>query len=271
MPAIQSLKKQLKSIKSTQKLTKAMQTVATVKFSKLSAISSQYIPYGKACSEMFVHHSAEMLSAMRPALAEAPPAVVVMAANKGFCGGFNTELLEFAAGRLAEMDDYLLIACGKKAIDFFKAKNLPLAAEYIFDDVPLQSESSALLNELINWRQQGKVSRIYVIYPHYVNMMNQKPEIYELFEEPAEYIYEQELFIPDKITLGEKASNIIFSAIFYRLVLETALGAQAAMLMTMRSAYDTASEYCLRLEGQINRKRQNAVTSDVLETAGERG
>ena len=40
--------------------------------------------------------------------------------------------------------------------------------------------------------------------------------------------------------------------------------------MTMRSAYDTATDYCEQLEGQINRKRQSAVTSDVLETSGER-
>ena len=48
-----------------------------------------------------------------------------------------------------------------------------------------------------------------------------------------------------------------------------ALGAQAATLMTMRSAFDTATEYCEKLEGEINRLRQSAVTADVIETSAE--
>ena len=56
----------------------------------------------------------------------------------------------------------------------------------------------------------------------------------------------------------------------YEVLLETALGAQAATLMTMRSAYDTATEYSDQLETQINRLRQSAVTADVIETSGER-
>ena len=61
----------------------------------------------------------------------------------------------------------------------------------------------------------------------------------------------------------------IFMAVAYELILETALGAQAATLMTMRSAYDTATEYCEALESEINRKRQSAVTEDVIETSSE--
>ena len=55
----------------------------------------------------------------------------------------------------------------------------------------------------------------------------------------------------------------------YKLALENALGAQAATLMTMRSAFDTATEYCEKLEGEINRLRQSAVTADVIETSAE--
>ena len=57
--------------------------------------------------------------------------------------------------------------------------------------------------------------------------------------------------------------------IIYKKTLETALGAQAATLTTMRSAYDTASEYCVTLEAEINRKRQSQVTADVIEVSAE--
>ena len=57
---------------------------------------------------------------------------------------------------------------------------------------------------------------------------------------------------------------------FYEIVLEAAIGAQAATLMTMRSAFDTATEYAENLEKEINRLRQSAVTADVIETSAER-
>ena len=52
-------------------------------------------------------------------------------------------------------------------------------------------------------------------------------------------------------------------------VLETALGAQAATLTAMRSAYDTACEYSAKLETEMNRKRQSQVTADVIESSSE--
>ena len=55
----------------------------------------------------------------------------------------------------------------------------------------------------------------------------------------------------------------------YGFILETAIGAQAATVMSMRSAYDTAVEYEEKLESEINRKRQSRVTADVIETFAE--
>ena len=53
------------------------------------------------------------------------------------------------------------------------------------------------------------------------------------------------------------------------MILETAIGAQAATVMNMRSAYDTATEFEEKLESEINRKRQSQVTADVIETSAE--
>ena len=87
MPALQSLKKQLRGIRSTRKLTKAMKTVATVKFSQLNAIYGQYAAYGNECLKIYGQHSAALLEEVRAADPAAPAAVGVMAANKGLCGG----------------------------------------------------------------------------------------------------------------------------------------------------------------------------------------
>lgn len=271
MPSIQSLKKQLKGIRSTQKLTKAMKTVSTVKFSRLNALYGQYSGYGKRCEEVFERHRESFLEAVRLTNPSAPPAVIVMASNKGLCGSFNTEVLSFAGEELLKFDSYYLIACGKKAARYLKGKNLPPREEYVLNDVPSFRESSLLLDNVIELRSLGKISEVYVIYPQYANMLTQTPAVSRLFPASSGQEEESVLFVPDRRTVADTAAKTVFRGMFYRYVLEAALGAQAATLMTMRSAYDTATEYCAVLEGEINRKRQSAVTADVIETsAGKR-
>lgn len=272
MASIQSLKKRLKGVRATQKLTKAMRTVSTAKFSKLNTIYAQYSEYGRQCRQVFEQYQAGFLNAVCEADIQAPPAVIVIAGNKGMCGSFNTELLRFAEEELEKLPDALLVACGKKAIRYFNEKKRALAKTCIWNDVTTYQESCALLDEILDMRRNGKISNVYVIYPRYVNIMNQAPTICELF--PAggrDDDQDQVFFYPDRNTIIGGAVQTVFRAMFYELVLEEALGAQASTLMTMGSAYDAAAEYCAQLEGQINRKRQSAVTADIIETAGEKG
>ncbi|MBQ8278715.1 MAG: F0F1 ATP synthase subunit gamma [Roseburia sp.] len=269
MLAIQGLKKQLRGIRSTKKLTKAMRTVSTVKFSKLNDIYSEYSKYGKQCRKICKQFGPFFLENIPERNPDAPSAVIVMTSNKGLCGKFNTEILEFAEAQLSKMDSFLLVACGKKAIHYFKTKERAIEKECVWGDIPTYEESNALLEEILTWRKEGKISRVYVIYPKYVNMMNQVPRISELFSVENDTEEESVLFMPDKNTANKNIAIVVFRAMFYEYILETAVGAQAATLLTMRAAYDTATEYYEELEKRINRMRQSAVTADVIETSAE--
>lgn len=276
MPSIQSLKKRLRGVRSTQKLTKAMRSVSAAKFSRLHGAYVRYAEYGRQCRAAFEGYRAGFLAAVPAADPDAPPLYVVLAGNRGMCGSFNTELLKFAQAELDGRDAYRLIACGKKAIRYFQRRHVPLEAEWVLDDEPAFEQSSALLDEIVALRRTGRVSGVYVIYPRYDNMLTQTPVVCRLFPAGAEAsdggTDEPVLCLPDRETLIENNAATVFHAMFYELVLSSALGAQAATLMTMRVAYDAATEYCARLEGEISRKRQSAVTADVIEIAsGEHG
>lgn len=268
MATVQTLKKQLRGIRSTQKLTKAMKTISTVKFSKLNGLYGKYAPYGAACLRMHRRFGRGFVGALPAAKKEAPRCVVVLASNKGLCGSFNAEVLSFARKQMAEGD--VVIPCGKKAIRYFRARPCSIIKEVVPSDVPTYEEAASLLKELVQLRKEGEISGITVIYSHYVHMMQQQPDRYDLFA-VSEEEEEVPLCCPDRETVEEAVAMPVFCGMFYRLMLEAALGAQAATLMTMRSANDTATEYVAHLEEQINRKRQSAVTADVLETATEWG
>ncbi len=269
MAAIQSLKKQLRGIRSTQKLTKAMKTISSIKFSNLNEKYRNFSSYGAQCRTLFEKYGCGLLARLGTADENAPPVIVVMASNKGLCGSFNSDLLSFAASELAKYDRPLIVTCGKKAAAYFKSKNIPIEKECVFNDIPTYEESSSLLDELISWRKEGKVSDILIVYPRYINMMTQSPALSELFRSGSESENDGIMYFPDMDTIITRAADTVFRSMFYDLVLQTAIGAQAATLLTMRSAFDTASEYCTRLEGEINRMRQSAVTADVLETSVE--
>ena len=269
MPAIQTFKKQLRSIRSTQKLTKAMKMVATVKFSKLNSIYGGYSLYSEQCRKMLLRHGEELLAPLGKEDPFAPEAFVIFTGNMGLCGSYNTEILSFAKEMIDANPKHLVFACGKKAVSYLKAKGIDIDYEYSFGDVPSYEESTKLLMDLVDLRKQGKISKVHVIYKKYINMMHQKTMLFELFSISDEAVHDNSLLIPDQETIIKKTARKVFNAILYEFCLETALGAWAATLMTMRTAYNTALERCEELETQINRMRQSAITADVIETSAE--
>lgn len=271
MPAIQALKKKLRGIQSTQKISKAMKTISSIKISQLTAIYNNYNEYGKQCQLLYEKYKSDFQSSLPPTDPNAPQCVIVMASNKGLCGGFNSDLLKFANEELENSEkDCILIACGKQAITYFNNNRKDVENSFVFGDIPEYDEAKKLLDYIIELRKAQKISSVKVIYQKYSNMMKQTPSVQELFCDNG--VNESEsnaMLIPDKQTVTENISFTVFQSIFYKFLLEVALGAHASTLMTMRSAYDTATEYCMQLESEINRQRQSAVTADVIETASE--
>ena len=274
MPTIQALKKQLRGIRSTQKIAKAMKTASTVKFSKLNALYGEYSVYSKEYRALYLEYGSEYNSCFEPKDCEAPTGIIVIAANKGMCGSFNSQLLKFADECIANEDKpCFLIPCGKKATNHFTQRNISFEKAFIFNDIPKYSEANELFEYVIELMNSGKISSVKIIYPKYSNMMVQTPTMCEMFAADAtskdDTVSDAPLFFPDKESVVSATADKLMAAFIFEKILESALGAQAATLMTMRSAYDTASEYSIQLEGEINRKRQSQVTADVIETSAE--
>ncbi len=272
MPTIQNLKKKLRSIRSTQKLSKAMKTASTVKYSRINALHSQYSEYEAGCAELYKKYRTDFNKLFVPKSKDAPKCLIVMASNKGMCGSFNTDLLSFAEDVIKNScAPYFTIICGKQAELYFSEKGIPFNKSLVFGDVPKYEDAVSLFRYVFSLLNSGEISTVNIIYPKYSNMLNQQPEMCELFclDSSNEQPEVEPLFIPDRQTVINATAEKVMASFIFRRVLETALGAQAATLMTMRSAYDTATDYCFALEKEINRKRQSQVTADVLETSVE--
>lgn len=271
MPTIQNLKKKLQVILSTKKITQAMKTASTVKYSKLSALYSDFSKYEEQCSIMYQTYREDINSVFLPKNPDAPILYIVLSSNKGMCGNFNTDLLLFFEDVLRKTKvSPVVFCCGKKAIEYFDNKKIAYNDSFVFDDIPSFSVALELFEKTMQLIKNGDVSDVKIVYPKYINTMKQSPVCADLlsFDEGAPE-GDEPLFVPDKQTVINGTAEKILASILYKKILETALGAQAATLTTMRSAYDTACEYGAQLEMQINRKRQSQVTADVIEISSE--
>lgn len=270
MATVQNLKKKLRGIQSTQKISKAMKTISAIKISRLKNIYDKYNEYGAEYEGLFEEYAAELSDALPVPYEDAPVCYIVLTSNKGLCGSFNLDLLRLADEEISAAESPFVIACGEQAIAHFNQKHIPYEKEFVFNDIPEYDEAVELLDYITDKRAKGKISSVRVIFQKYTNMMKQTPCVKELFCQKNENKTRSKvILIPDKQTVIGNVAPAAFQSIIYKLLLEVALGANAATLMTMRSAYDTATEYCMQLESEINRKRQNAVTADVIETASE--
>lgn len=270
MATVQSLKKKLQVIRSTRKLTQAMKTASTVKYSKLSGLYSSYALYEKQYAELYSSFGDSINSLFADAKEAAPACYIVISGNKGMCGSFNTELMTFFLEIIRNEKSPVIISCGKKAEEALKKNKIEAYRSYTFSDIPQYAEANELFNDIQELLSEKKISSLKAVYPEYHHMIKQNPVCRDLFEEKSSgEVQKETLFVPDRETVIKSFTQKVVPCLIYKKILEAALGAQAATLTTMRSAFDTASEYCVTLESEINRKRQSQVTADVIEVSAE--
>jgi len=270
MFTVQNLKKKLQVILSTQKLTQAMKTASTIKYSKLSALYSGYEKYEAQCSRMYRSYRKDFNAVFSVKNPEAPVLYILLSSNKGMCGSFNSELFSFFEKLLSKQESNpVVICCGKKAKEYLENKKIGFYKDYVFSDIPAYSDANDIFCDVKELLENGKISAVKIVYPQYRNMMKQTPVCDDLFTFDQEAENKELLFVPDKQTVIVHTAEKVLLSILYKKILEAALGAQAATLTTMRSAYDTACEYSAQLKTQINRMRQSQVTADVIEVSSD--
>lgn len=272
MAGLRELKNRLSSIQTVGQLSGAMRTVSAAKYSRVSSVRNQFGPYAAACTELMDTFGEELAQAIPCGNPEAPKCYVVLAANRGLCGGFNVEITSYATELLKqEKGPYRLITVGKKAESSLKEAGFRIDEAYSLPDVPGFDDCRGLLNSLKEAYVAGEISAVHMVYQKFINMLSREAVISQILPMGASKAsgMGQALFVPDKPTVLKSAALSCVDSAIYAIILEAAAGAQAATLVAMRSAYDNAQESILALETEISRRRQSEITSSVIETSAE--
>lgn len=282
MPSIQDLRRRIRAVKSMQQVTRAMKLVAAAKLRRAQGRVIAARPYANKMVEVLRDLSERAEGYSHPLLEQRDDQhylLVLITADRGLCGAFNTNLIRAAQQFLSEHQEKQieLITIGRRGRDFFRRRNAPIRQEYL--NVTAKNveffDAQRIAQELIHIfsdREQG-IDRVYLLYNEFKSVMSQRVVIDQLLplggfarqEEPAkeifvDYLYEQ----PPAEIFGSLLPHYIETQV-YRALLESTASEHGARMVAMDAATNNAKELIDSLTLTMNRARQGFITKEIIE------
>ncbi len=274
MPSLKDLRKRIGSVRSTQQITKAMKMVAAARLRRAQEAAERARPYAAKLSEMFSAVVTGLSEEAHPLLArrdEQRIDIVVITSDRGLCGGYNSNVLrqaELFRREHAEQQQQLVLV-GRKGLDHFRRRQVaPLAERTGVQNLPLTEVAGALAEQLTARFAEGETDAVYLLYSRFQSAISQVPTTVRLLPvdppaedvAPVEYIFEP----PRAELLGALLPRYIQTRLLQAL-LESVASELGARMTAMDNATRNASEMIDRLTLSMNRARQAAITTELME------
>jgi F-type H+-transporting ATPase subunit gamma len=278
VPNLKDIQRRIGSTKKTQQITRAMRMVAAAKLRRAQETSQRARPYAVRMQSTLVE-VAQGLSEDAHPLFEVRDSIrrveaIVIASDRGLCGGFNSNLTKFAEGlvaaREAEGCEVAITTAGRRVEEFFKRRR----AGQLRDHYPQQGwvsyAQAAEIGKTVSARfEAGEVDEVILVYNQFVSTMTQTPHRLRLLPLSAESETDEDALpyeiepSPERLlaVLVPKAVEVAI----YQALLENQTGEHAARMAAMESATRNTEELVESLTLQFNRARQAAITRELVE------
>ncbi len=278
------LKGRIKSVENTRKITRTMEMVATSKMKRAADRVAAARPYalalGEVLSQVYTPELAEQFPLLRRPAQVKRVALVVLTANRGLCGAFNTNLLRESRARLAEMEgkgvSVELHVVGRKGIGFFKYLGRALAVTRAdIGDRPSSADAASLIDDLMARYAAGDLDAVYITYAKYKSALSTPPATEQVLPVVAPASASGGTATVRDFILAPSANDILEALLplyvrntVYRALVETAAGEQGARRTAMKNATDNATEMLQLLKRTYNSARQAQITQEIAEIVG---
>jgi F-type H+-transporting ATPase subunit gamma len=279
MPSVRDLRDRIKSLKNTQQITKAMKQVAAAKIRRAEMVQKQSRPYADALGAML----RDLMDAvgtvdhpfMKAGTAGAPKGVLLMTADKGLAGAFNSNVIREGERYARSGGSVRWYAVGNKARNAVRRMQADAGFSESLsagDKLELaQNVAAKLTDDFVS----GKISAIVLISSKLVSVMVQRPEVRTLVpiaaaekkSEKAGPQAEVEFApSPEAVLTRLLPKYLVFT--IYSAMLETDAAFYSAQLIAMTNATDNAGKLLDDLTLAMNKARQAAITKEMLEIVG---
>lgn len=278
MPSLRDIRRRIRSVESTKQITKAMELVAAARLRRAQTRVESARPYGLKMQQMLESLAGAAAGLHHPLFEERQvksTLLVVVSADRGLCGSYNSNILRAANRYLAEMpkDSVRLGLIGKKSVSFFKKRPYPIA--FKIEQTGGKADLTLvrnLANDITAMFQNGEVDEVKLLYTKFISISSSKVMIERFLpiEKPGEsngtnvdYIFE-----PDAGRIfGDLVPRYCLTKILMAL-LEAFASEFGQRMMAMGNATRNADEMIENLTLVRNKARQATITKELLDIVG---
>jgi F-type H+-transporting ATPase subunit gamma len=288
MPNLLDIRRRIKSVKNTQQITKAMKMVSAAKLKRAQDRVVTARPFANKMMEVLSELAGRTDESFHHPLLDARGddryLVVLITADKGLCGAFNTNLIKAATAFIREHSGKRveILAVGRKGRDFLRRRNSMLAGEYVGltgkGQVDFAEAIEVARDVIKRFTEDQEIDKAFIIYNEFRSVIQQRVVVEQLLPvsraasnaeasavpgQPltlVDYIYEQ----PPAEIFSRLLPRLVETQVF-RALLESVASEQGARMTAMDSASKNASELIDSLTLNMNRVRQAAITNEIIE------
>ena len=290
MPGSKEIRTKIKSVQNTRKITKAMEMVAASKMRRAQERMRMARPYGEKIRNVAAHISHANPEYRHPFLIERDSVkrvgIIVVTADKGLCGGLNTNVLRLALTKIREWqaDGEEIEACaiGNKGLGFLQRLGANVVSQVTgLGDRPHMEKLIGAVKIMLDGYTADRFDRLMIFYTRFVNTMKQEPVMEQLLPLSAEHIRITPesgdatptgtwdyLYEPDAAVVLNQVLTRYTEALIYQAVAENMASEQSARMVAMKSASDNAGNVIDELTLVYNKSRQASITKELSEIVG---
>lgn len=277
MASMKDIKRRKESIQSTAQITKAMKLVATVKLQKARGRAEAARPYFDA---MYQTVSTMLLKsgAIRHRFLQAgstnKKAIIMITANRGLAGGYNSNITKLVAGCGISKEDAVLYPVGTKGRDYFARRNYTIAKDYseVINE-PMYQDAMEIGSQVLQDFEDGKVGEIYLAYTDFKNTVVHEPKMVKLLPmsvaDLAETVQKDDNILMTYEPEEDEALDIIIpkyvNSLLYGALMQSLASENGARMNAMDNATGNAEEMISDLSLMYNRARQGSITQELTE------
>jgi F-type H+-transporting ATPase subunit gamma len=296
MPGIKEIRTKIKSVQNTRKITKAMEMVAASKMRRAQERMRAGRPYANKVREIAAHLMQAHPEYSHPYLVEREikaVGIVLVATDKGLCGGLNTNISRLTLTKLKEFEQRGIAvqatAFGNKGVGMLTRIGANLVSQEVqLGDKPSLERLLGASKVQLDAYQEGRIDALYVACTLFVNTMKQEPVFLRLLplssglsdpfqtgvEEmakpaqlPSDYSWDY-IYEPNAETVIDDLLQRYVEGLLYQAVAENMASEQSARMVAMKAASDNAKKVIGDLQLVYNKTRQAAITKEISEIVG---
>jgi len=286
MANLKEIKRKIGSVKNTQKTTNAMKLVSSAKLKRTEELAKRSRVYSAKLTELLNEIAQKMQQSNAEGLdnvyfrsVDKPKKVdiVFITADKGLCGGFNSQTIKRTSQLIADFKKQdvkvRLRAVGRKGIDFFKFNNIELNDEIIgLSAAPDFKSAAEFISEVAESYVNGETDRIILVHNGYVNMITQEVRVDQILPVDSSTLdlsststSELEVEPDDDDTLLDALVKRYIEYTMYYSLIDSLAAEHSARMQAMDAATKNAKDMVKELNVKYNKARQESITTELIE------